>query len=592
MVDPSPKSMMPGGASATFTMLISTQYLRYILIGAWAVGLLGVVGWQMALGWMLLTLAISSIRTFAERRMARQESATFGPFFLVSATLATCGWAIAPIMAWMSGHPFGHAAAMIFISVGGFMVFSQLRSSALNATIIASPYGLVALGMLVDLWGRPEFSAALTALIMGAFCLSVPSLVAKAADSRIAAFQNDQARLIAELSAAKDKAEEANRAKSTFLAMISHELRTPLNGVLGAAQLLSTTDLNPVQSDYIKIIRHSGDGLMHLLNDILDTTRIEAGKIQMEMSETEPAQLIQILESTFSAQAAQKGLTLRIEMGPDIPHKVLADRKRVLQVLSNLMSNAVKFTHQGEITLNLTAEKRGPTQCALSFQVADTGIGIARNHLERVFEAFEQSDDSVTRQYGGSGLGLTLSRKLSRLMGGDLSVTSELGEGSVFTLSLDLTVTVWKKTASLVLADTEAEAGNDKSMRVLVVEDHPVNRKILESWLVAQGHTVTAAENGEIALELCNQQGFDVILMDVNMPVMDGLTATRLLRVSRCQNSQTPIVIVSASARSEDHDAGRAAGADAYLNKPVDFKALAGLLRDASEGRTAFKAVA
>ncbi len=584
--------MIPGGASATFTMLISTQYLRYILIAAWAVGLLGVVGWQMALGWMLMTLVISSIRTFAERRMARQESTTFGPLFLISATLATCGWAVAPIMAWMSGHPFGHAAAMIFISVGGFMVFSQLRASAVNAAIIASPYGLVAIGMLVDLWGQPEFSAALTALIMGALCLSVPSLVAKAADSRIAAFQNDQARLIAEVSAARDKAEEANRAKSTFLAMISHELRTPLNGVLGAAQLLSTTELNPVQSDYIKIIRHSGDSLMHLLNDILDVTRIEAGKVQMEMSEADPAQLAQVLESTYAAQAAQRGLTLRFEIDPDIPHKVLVDRKRALQILSNLVSNAIKFTHQGEIILSLKSEKRGPTQCALVFQVADTGIGIAKNHLERVFEAFEQSDDSVTRQYGGSGLGLTLSRKLARLMGGDLTVTSELGEGSVFTLSLDLTVTVWKKASTSVSTDNDTDTKPTNAMRVLVVEDHPVNRKILESWLVAQGHTVTAAENGEIALELCNQQGFDVILMDVNMPVMDGLTATRLLRVSACQNNQTPIVIVSASARNEDHDAGRAAGADAYLNKPVDFKALAGMLRDASEGRTAFKAVA
>lgn len=584
--------MIPGGASATFTMLLSTQYLRYVLIAAWAVGLLGVVGWQMALGWMLLTLGISSVRTFAERRMARQESATFGSFFLVSATLATCGWALAPIMAWMSGHPFGHATAMIFISVGGFMVFSQLRSSALNAAIIASPYALVAIGMLIDLWGQPQFIAALTALIMGAMCLSVPSLVAKATDGKIAAFQNDQARLIAELSAARDKAEEANRAKSTFLAMISHELRTPLNGVLGAAQLLSTTNLDPVQSDYIKIVRHSGDGLMHLLNDILDVTRIEAGKVQMEITETDLAQMIQVLETTFAAQAAQKGLLLRVELPTDLPHTVLSDRKRLLQVMSNLLSNAVKFTSQGEITLCVQCEKLGPTQAAVSFRVTDTGIGIAKNHLERVFEAFEQSDDRVTRQYGGSGLGLTLSRKLARMMGGDLTVTSEMGEGSVFILSLNLTVTIWKKTAVPVLNATETDTVNEKSMQVLVVEDHPVNRKILESWLVAQGHAVTSAENGEIALELCKQQGFDVILMDVNMPVMDGLTATRLLRISPCQNNQTPIVIVSASARSEDHDAGRAAGADAYLNKPVDFKALAGLLRDASEGRTAFKAVA
>ncbi|WP_333612284.1 ATP-binding protein, partial [Brevundimonas bullata] len=404
-------------------------------------------------------------------------------------------------------------------------------------------------------------------------------------EERIRAFQEHQAHLIEELETARDKADAANEAKSSFLGVISHELRTPMNGVLGAAQLLSATRLEGTQREYLSIIRNSGDNLLSLLNDILDMTKIEAGKMSFDVVDVQVDDLHRRILGPFEAQAEAKGLTLTSAFEGELPAVVRGDPLRVCQVVQNLLSNAVKFTDQGEIRYIVRGARISDRRVRFDFSVTDSGSGISREDLDRLFQPFTQVDNSSTRRFGGTGLGLTIARRMAQIMGGDITVASRLGEGSTFTLSIEGEVVEWSHAEPAEIIDAAIDGGDH--MDVLVVEDHPVNRMILEAWMGSAGHRTSTAENGQLAVDLARSQRFDLIIMDVNMPVMDGLTATRLIREGRGVNADTPIVVLSASARIEDHEAGLAAGADAYLNKPIDFRSLANLMSQVPGGRSA-----
>ncbi|MBU3972696.1 MAG: response regulator, partial [Alphaproteobacteria bacterium] len=378
-------------------------------------------------------------------------------------------------------------------------------------------------------------------------------------------------------------------AKSNFLGVISHELRTPMNGVLGAAQLLGATRLEPAQREYLSIIRNSGDNLLSLLNDILDMTKIEAGKMTFEVVDVSIEDLHKRVTGPFQAQAEAKGLTFNARFEGDIPAVVRGDPLRVCQVIHNLLSNAVKFTDKGEVAYVVRGERLENDRVRFDFEVTDSGAGIAPEDLARLFQPFTQVDASSTRRFGGTGLGLTISRRMANIMNGDISVVSTLGEGSTFTFSVAADVVEWTRQAAA--EPIHAEVKDGRALSVLVVEDHPVNRMILEAWMGSAGHTSATAENGQIAIEAAGEQRFDLIIMDVNMPVMDGLTATRAIRAGAGPNQDTPIVVLSASARSEDHAAGLDAGADAYLNKPIDFAALAVVMNRVGGGRPAVRAL-
>jgi CheY-like chemotaxis protein/nitrogen-specific signal transduction histidine kinase len=406
--------------------------------------------------------------------------------------------------------------------------------------------------------------------------LAVGVLLNLVSNAKITAFQTHQGHLIEELETARDKADAANKAKSAFLGVISHELRTPMNGVLGAAQLLSATRLDPTQKEYVSIVRNSGDSLLALLNDILDLTKIEADRMALEAIEIDMIELVERVGATWMARAGEKSIDYDVDMDPAVPAVVIGDPTRLSQILHNLLSNGIKFTDRGAVGFRITAEKVGEFRARVSFAVSDTGPGIAAEDVERLFQPFTQLDASSTRRYGGTGLGLTICRRLANLMGGELTVESVVGRGSTFTLTIEADVRAWAR--ARVEQAVTAEVEEAEPLRVLVVEDHPVNRMIIEAWLASAGHVTTSAENGVMALEAAAEQAFDLILMDVNMPVMDGLTATRKLRESAGPNRDTAVVVLSASARAEDHEAGFAAGADAYLNKPIDFKAFAALL--------------
>ena len=573
-----------GDAAQALTAILQTQYLRYMIIASWAVGLLGTVGLWPALLWFGGTLAAGSLRGLVEHRLSHRVGTNWGVIFPIVATVTTGAWAIAPLMAWFSPTEFGRPLALALLISGYVLVFAQLRSSPRQAMIISSPYGAAATIILFSLWGTNAFWSMLAVLPFTAAGLFVLVTMTLLREDRIRAFQSHQAHLIEELEAARDKANAANDAKSNFLGVISHELRTPMNGVLGAAQLLSATRLETTQREYLSIIRNSGDNLLSLLNDILDMTKIEAGKMNFEVVDIVIDGLNKRITGPFEAQAEAKGLTFVTTVEGEIPTVVRGDPLRVCQVVQNLLSNAVKFTEAGEIHYLVRGHRVSDQRVRFEFVVQDSGAGIAAADLERLFMPFTQVDTSSTRRFGGTGLGLTIARRMANIMGGDITVTSKLAEGSCFTLEIEAEVVEWAK--PVAAAEVHAEIEGGESLRVLVVEDHPVNRMILEAWMSSASHVTSTAENGQVAVDIAKDQPFDLIIMDVNMPVMDGLTATRMIREGG-QNAGTPIVVLSASARHEDHEAGLQAGADAYLNKPIDFGALAALMGRVSGGRDA-----
>ncbi len=575
----------PGEAAQALTAILQTHYLRYLIIVSWAIGVIATVGLGTGLSWFVATLAAGALRGEVEKRVSQRVGAGWGMVFPAVATVTTAVWAVAPLLAWFSHAPFGHELAIALLVSGYVLVFAQLRSSPRQAIMISSPYGLAAAIIAVSLAGGPLFWPFLAVVPFTAASLFVLVTMTMLREERIRAFQEHQSHLIEELEAARDKADAANEAKSSFLGVISHELRTPMNGVLGAAQLLSATRLEGTQREYLSIIRNSGDNLLSLLNDILDMTKIEAGKMSFDVVDVQMDDLHRRVIGPFEAQAEAKGLALVSVFEGEIPSVVRGDPLRVCQVVQNLLSNAVKFTDQGEIRYTVRGRRISDRRVGFEFSVTDSGTGISRDDLDRLFQPFTQVDNSSTRKFGGTGLGLTIARRMAHIMGGDITVTSRLGQGSTFTLSIEGEVVEWARAEAEAPIDADVEGGD--CMNVLVVEDHPVNRMILEAWMGSAGHRTSTAENGQLAVDLARSQRFDLIIMDVNMPVMDGLTATRLIREGKGVNTETPIVVLSASARNEDHEAGLAAGADAYLNKPIDFRSLAELIGQVPGGRAA-----
>ncbi|RZJ45219.1 MAG: response regulator [Brevundimonas sp.] len=578
-----------GEAAQALRAILQTQYLRYLIIASWAVGLTATVGWTAATLWFVGTLAAGALRGAVEKRISQRVGTGWGLVFPAVATATTAAWAVAPLLAWFSDATFGPSLGMALLVAGYVLVFAQLRSSPRQAIVISSPYGVAALIIAGSLWGTPEFWQFLAVVPFTAAGLFVLVTMTMLREERIRAFQEHQAHLIEELESARDKANAANDAKSNFLGVISHELRTPMNGVLGAAQLLGATRLEPTQREYLSIIRNSGDNLLSLLNDILDMTKIEAGKMTFEVVDVNVEDLDKRVTGPFQAQAEAKGLDFVAIREGDVPAVVRGDPLRVCQVIHNLLSNAVKFTDAGQITYTVRGERLDDQNVRFDFAIRDSGSGIAPEDLERLFQPFTQVDASSTRRFGGTGLGLTISRRMANIMGGDITVESTPGVGSIFTFSVEAEVVCWVEEAEAEAIVAEIEGG--QSLNVLVVEDHPVNRMILEAWMSSAGHTSATAENGQIAIEAAGEQRFDLIIMDVNMPVMDGLTATRAIRAGDGPNADTPVVVLSASARTEDHQAGLDAGADAYLNKPIDFAALAMVMNRVSAGRAGVRAL-
>jgi signal transduction histidine kinase/ActR/RegA family two-component response regulator len=394
----------------------------------------------------------------------------------------------------------------------------------------------------------------------------------------------ERKRTEAALAAARDAAEAGARARAEFMAVMSHEIRTPLNGILGVTELLQGLELSPIASEYAEVIAASGNHLLQIINDILDFSSLDAARLSLESTAFDVREVIQQAIKPLQHQAAAKGLEMVLDIMENVPGRLVGDAQRLRQIVLNLAGNGVKFTLQGSVKIQVRKISDDPAGVRLGFAVTDTGIGISAEAQARLFKEFTQGDSSIRRRFGGSGLGLAITRRLVEMMDGHISVESTPGTGSTFRFDIMLRRPIERvaddtERSSDAAADTAPPASNKLSLRILLAEDNTTNRFVATRMLERLGHEVISVADGLAAIDTVRQSDYDLILMDMMMPEMDGLTATKEIRALPGRRSMTPIIGLTANAMEADREACLMAGMDGFVTKPVKVSQLEAAMR-------------
>jgi signal transduction histidine kinase/ActR/RegA family two-component response regulator len=537
-----------------------------------SVGIPWTFAWLMAI-WVGLVAGIRLVMEF-DRPHSPAELARLTRIVSINNAISTVLQAGILVLIWAKGDDLGRAFAIIAAFVGSAYVLLQYYSDLKRFRLLLAPYVGTFLFIAYDLARGAGWRAGaiLTCVAAAVSMTNFFFLSRRLLDRSRSALRKarEQARH------GETAAESANAAKSTFLATMSHEIRTPLNGVLGMAQAMAGDELSDRQRDRLSVIHRSGEALLAILNDVLDLSKIEAGKLELEHMEFELAEVARGAYSAFTALANKKGLSFALDI-ERARGRYMGDPTRLRQILYNLISNALKFTEQGEI--RVTATRDGEI---LQITVADTGVGIAPESLHKLFAKFDQLDSSTTRRFGGTGLGLAICRELASLMDGEIGVESDLGLGSKFILRVPLP-RVGDERIVATVAEARAEKP-DIALRVLAAEDNAVNQLVLKTLLHQMGVDPTVVDNGQLAVDAWEEGDWDVILMDVQMPVMDGLSATAAIRNREADTGRprTPIIALTANAMSHQVEQYIAAGMDGHVAKPIQAAELFEMLTRAA----------
>lgn len=539
-----------------------------VLALIWASGVylaLGLVVSGVWLSLIFVSILIPRLERFRVEIIGQPYGLTSQFFGIVTAAI----WGVAPFMVWTTANGSYDYLAITMLGIGFLQIISQYRSEPRPAFLVAVPYLMLIVWFLYQSRMSTTFVVAL--IITLAYLLTLFGFVwvGQKTKKSIVAYTVNQDKLQRKLEIARDAAESANQAKSMFLANMSHELRTPLNGILGLSDVLLSEPMSKGQSRKINLINESGKNLLSLLNDILDISKIEADGVTLERTNVNLHDALQKTFAFWKPLADKKNIELVFRKQKQLQSHIVTDPTRLRQCLNNLINNALKFTPEnGRVSVTATGRQTDDGY-ALAISVQDTGIGLNKESIGKLFNPFVQADAGTTRKFGGSGLGLAITRRLCRLMDGDVTVQSIVGKGSVFRMSVLTAIAEEPKAEQVVSEKTPILVSEIIGKRCLVVEDNEVNLEVVFLLLNSYQLDIVVARNGRDAIDVLETQHVDFVLMDLQMPVLGGLEATKLIRDSKSSYSDVPIIAMTANAMMGDRRRCLSAGMDGYVSKPL-----------------------